>query len=73
MPPINAKNISLSPAASDLGLGDQLKTQLDLEEEERKKKLLQAAGKGQALGGLLGGPAISPVSGTAAAAALGIR
>ena len=39
----SAKNISLSPAASDLGLGDQLKQQLDDEEEARKKKMLQQA------------------------------
>ena len=56
MPMMNPKNMALSPATSDLGLGDQLKTQLDIQEEERKKKLLQASGKGQTLGGLLGQP-----------------
>lgn len=43
------KNYSLSPAASDLGLGDLVKQQLQDDEEERKKKLL-ASQRGQALG-----------------------
>ncbi len=46
----SAKNLSLSPAASDLGLGDQLKQQLDDEEEQRKKKLLQQASGMSSLG-----------------------
>lgn len=40
---MSAKNSMLSPAAQTLGLGDQLKTQLDDLEEERKKKLLKQA------------------------------
>lgn len=39
--PGSAKNFGLSPAAHDLGLGDQLVQQLQDQEEERKKKLLQ--------------------------------
>lgn len=39
----SAKNFGLTPAAVDLGLGDQLKTQLDDQEEERKRALLQQA------------------------------
>lgn len=53
---MNQKNYAMNPAVSDLGLGDQLSQQLDDQEEERKKKLLQASGKGQTLGGLLGQP-----------------
>lgn len=40
---MSAKNFQLSPASADLGLGAQLKSQLDTAEEERKKKLLQQA------------------------------
>jgi hypothetical protein len=36
-------NPLLSPAAADLGLGDALKAQLEAQELERKKKLLQQA------------------------------
>lgn len=45
-----AKNFQLSPAGQDLGLGDQLKQQLDAQEIERKKKLLQQAQNVQGLG-----------------------
>lgn len=38
------KNFSLSGVATDLGLGDMTKVQLDDEETERKKKLMQAKG-----------------------------
>jgi len=38
-----AKNFALTPAASDLGLGDLVKQQLEDDEEERKKKLLAAS------------------------------
>lgn len=38
---LSSKNMMLSPAATDLGLGDQLKSQLEAQEEERKKKLMQ--------------------------------
>lgn len=48
---VAAKNFSTTAAAQDLGLGDQLKQQLDDAEEERKRKLLSGTG-GQ--GGLLG-------------------
>lgn len=40
---MSGKNAMLSPASQSLGLGDQLKQQLDDAEEERKKKLLQQA------------------------------
>jgi hypothetical protein len=43
------KNAGISPSASDLGLGDMLKTQIELDEEERKKKMLQSGKKSQAL------------------------
>lgn len=36
----STKNTLLSPASVDLGLGDQLRTQLSESEEERKKRLL---------------------------------
>ena len=45
MPPMNQKNYAMNPAVSDLGLGDQLSQQLDDQEEERKKKLLQAVAR----------------------------
>jgi hypothetical protein len=61
----SGKNMALSSAATDLGLGDEVKAQLQADDDERKKKLLQASGKGQALGGLIGQP-------TSAANALGI-
>lgn len=44
---LSSKNTALSASASDLGLGDQLKTQVESELAARKKKLLQNAGLGQ--------------------------
>jgi hypothetical protein len=41
MPPAGAKNTFLSPAATDLGLGDSLSQQLQDEEDERKRKQAQ--------------------------------
>ncbi len=41
MPAPSAKNLLLTPAFQSLGLGDQLVQQVDDQEEERKKKLLQ--------------------------------
>lgn len=41
--PPSAKNMSLTPAAQDLGLGDQLNVQLEDQLAERKKKLLQVS------------------------------
>lgn len=49
--PISSKNAMLSPAATDLSLGDQLSQQLQDQLAERRKKLLLAA---QQPGGLLG-------------------
>jgi len=40
----SAKNFGLSPAANDLGLGDQLSQQLQDMNDERKKKALNAGG-----------------------------
>jgi hypothetical protein len=42
-PSQSGKNFAMTPAAQDLGLGDQIKQQLDDQEEERKKMLLQQA------------------------------
>ena len=49
---LGVKNFGLTAAATDLGLGDSLKSQLELQEEERKKKLLarSQANAGGALG-----------------------
>ena len=41
MPMPNPKNFALSAAGLDLGLGDAVKQQLQDQEAERKKKLLQ--------------------------------
>lgn len=53
---INVKNMPLSPAVSDLGLGDQLVQSIQDDDEERKKKLLAQAngmmGQGSPYGGL---------------------
>ena len=40
MPTTSAKNSIFSPAATDLGLGDQLNQQLQDETEEEKKRRL---------------------------------
>lgn len=39
----SGKNMPLSPAVSDLGLGDQLVQQVQDDDEERKRKLLAQA------------------------------
>jgi hypothetical protein len=61
MPSTNVKNLPISPAASDLGLGDQLIQQIQDDDEERKKRLLaqanQAAGQGP--GSLAMSPAVA--------------
>lgn len=67
MPPMNAKNFALSPAAGDLGLsggmGQLLTDQLHDEEEQRKKRLLQMAKQDQNPGifgdGTMGNAAMS--------------
>lgn len=41
---------SISPAAADLGMGDQVKQQLALQEEEKKKKMLMQANNMQSIG-----------------------
>lgn len=51
---LSTKNAMLSQAGQDLGLGDQLKTQVENELQQRKKKLLTAAGLGMSPGGGLG-------------------
>jgi len=40
MPMTSAKNAPLSPAATDLGLGDQLHQQLEDETEEQRRRRL---------------------------------
>jgi len=56
---LSSKNSMMSgAAATDLGLGDQLKNQVESELQLRKKKLLQNAGLGQT-GAMAGtGPAV---------------
>lgn len=44
--PLSAKNTMLSPAATDLSLGDALAQQLQDQLAERRKKLLMAAKTG---------------------------
>lgn len=56
--PNNAKNFALSPAASDLGLGDMIAQQLQDEEDERRKKSIEAAKQSQL------GPATMALFGT---------
>jgi hypothetical protein len=46
----SSKNFALSPAGTDLGLGDQVKQQLEDSEDERKKKLMQQAKQSSATG-----------------------
>lgn len=59
---VSSKNSMLSPAASDLGLGDMVRQQLDDDEEERRKKVMRAqAGSG---GGMFGSAAASSIFGT---------
>jgi hypothetical protein len=43
MPPVSAKNAMMQGAAADLGLGDMLRTQLDDETEEMKRRRLAGA------------------------------
>ena len=40
MPPTNAKNVSLTSASQDLGLGAMLQTQLEDQSEEAKKRAM---------------------------------
>ena len=44
MATMNAKNMQLSPAAADLGLGDALKVQVDDQVADQQKKLRQQKG-----------------------------
>ncbi len=56
----SAKNFALSPAAVDLGLGDQLTGQLEESVEEQRKKRLMAAKlqqQTQGIGGTMAGGA----------------
>lgn len=41
---VSAKNLMLSPAATDLGMGDQLKQQVEDTVESRRKKTLKQVG-----------------------------
>jgi hypothetical protein len=53
---MNGKNMALSPAATDLGLGAGLQQQLqdETEEQKKKRKLQQMTQMGQASQSLLG-------------------
>lgn len=51
MSAIGIKNLPMSPAVVDLGLGAQLQTQVEDQELERKKKLNQMASQATVLGG----------------------
>jgi hypothetical protein len=56
----STKNINLSSAGIDLGLGDQLQQQVEDAEAERKKKLM-GTGK-QGLPNLFGDNALAPAA-----------
>lgn len=62
MPPMNAKNVGLSPAAQDLGLGDALQQQQEDASAEAKKKAQQSAAMNR-MG--LSGPSNTPFGGGA--------
>ena len=64
MPPMNPKNFALSPAGTDLGLGQQLYSELT-DEEERRKKLKEGQGTDPAKFGdsVMGPAAMSLFSG----------
>jgi hypothetical protein len=51
---LSSKNAMLSQSGQDLGLGDQLKAQVESEVQQRKKKLMQTAGLGMAPSGVMG-------------------
>lgn len=53
----SAKNFGLSASAIDLGLGDMLKSDLEMADEERKKKLREAQ-RAQQMGA--GGAGLGP-------------
>lgn len=61
---MSQKNFGLSPAAIDLGLGDNLKQQLEDEQEERRKKLLGTGKYG--LPNVFGDNALAPSAASAA-------
>lgn len=61
---MSAKNMTLSPAATDLGLGDMLKVQADNVSEELKKKKLQQMSAAKT------GPLGDPLAGSPAAMSL---
>lgn len=73
MPPIAQKNLLGSPAATDLGLGDQLTQQLQDQLAEKRKQAqlnnpINAAAGGASGLGLIGGSVSNLMSGTASAA-----
>lgn len=59
----SALGLQFSPAAFDLGLGDQLKGQLSDTEAERKKKLLAQQKAQSMLDGSMYGPATQALFG----------
>ena len=60
---LSTKNTMLSPAAQDLGLGDQLKQQVESDVMKRKKKTEQMANGMTAPGGLMGPATQSLIAG----------
>lgn len=52
--PLSTKNLALSPAATDLGLGDQLRNQVDTQLALRKKQQQMALGPTANSAGLYG-------------------
>jgi hypothetical protein len=61
------KNLFMSPAVSDLGLGDQVKQQMEDDDEVRRKKKIMAAANGNPgqYGDLTGSPATAMLYGKA--------
>jgi hypothetical protein len=60
---MNQKNMMLSPAATDLGVGTNLKVQVDDQVNENKKRMKAALNAGQQFG-----PAVMDLLGTGAGA-----
>jgi hypothetical protein len=64
MPLMNSKNMAISQAAGDLGLGDMLRQQTeDMTEEERRKRMRQMQ---QASGATVGSAAMDLLGGAGA-------
>jgi hypothetical protein len=59
MPPMNQKNMAISPAGADLGLGDQLNMQAQESEDELKKRAMAKNSQSNLLGAALSPAAAS--------------